>query len=39
MLEHLEKDDVLNFLKEVYRVLENGGVIRISVPDLMYHIQ
>ena len=39
MLEHLEKNDALTFLKEAHRVLATGGVIRISVPDLMHHIQ
>ncbi len=33
-LEHLNKPDGLNFLKECYRVLKSDGVIRIVVPDL-----
>lgn len=34
MLEHLSRDEVVKFLKEVLRVLEPGGVLRVSVPDL-----
>jgi SAM-dependent methyltransferase len=33
-LEHLSREDGLNFLKESFRVLKPGGVIRILVPDL-----
>lgn len=33
MLEHLSKRTALNFLQECFRVLEKGGVLRISVPD------
>lgn len=35
-LEHLNKVEVVPFLKEVKRVLKKGGVVRISVPDLEY---
>ena len=34
ILEHFNRTDAINFLKECYRVTENGGVIRIVVPDL-----
>ena len=34
MLEHLSQEDASFFLKESFRILENGGVIRIAVPDL-----
>lgn len=34
MLEHLEREDAIKFLKEARRVLKHGGVIRISVPDI-----
>jgi len=34
MLEHLSRDEVVKFLKEALRVLEPGGVLRVSVPDL-----
>lgn len=34
MLEHLDVDQGLNFLRECYRVLKPGGVIRIAIPSL-----
>lgn len=34
LLEHLFKDDATKLMKEAYRVLKKGGVIRIAVPDL-----
>lgn len=34
MLEHLDRDGAGQFLKEAFRVLRPGGVIRIAVPDL-----
>lgn len=34
VLEHLECDRALPFLSECHRVLKNGGVIRVAVPDL-----
>jgi SAM-dependent methyltransferase len=34
MLEHLRKEDAMRCLKECYRVLKPGGVLRIHVPDL-----
>jgi len=37
-LEHLSKQDGLNFLKECYRVLKHGGWIRIVVPDLKCYV-
>lgn len=36
LLEHLFKEDAKKLLKEAYRVLKEGGVIRICVPDLEY---
>ena len=33
-LEHLNKTDGNNFLKEIHRVLKNDGLVRILVPDL-----
>lgn len=33
-IEHLSRDDGLLFLKECFRVLKNGGVLRIACPDL-----
>lgn len=38
MLEHLDRQDARSFLREVRRVLMPGGIIRIAVPDLRYHI-
>lgn len=34
MLEHLSREDAKIFLQEARRVLEPGGVLRLSVPDL-----
>ena len=34
VLEHFQKDDAPNFIKECYRVLKPGGIMRIAVPDL-----
>lgn len=34
MVEHLSREGVKSFLKEVKRVLKVGGVVRIAVPDL-----
>ncbi len=33
-LEHLRKEDGRRFLKDCYRALKNGGIMRIAVPDL-----
>lgn len=35
-LEHLNKDDGNKFLKECFRVLKEGGLMRIVVPDLEF---
>ena len=37
-IDHLSFNEVLNFLKECYRVLKIGGTIRITVPDMRKHI-
>jgi predicted SAM-dependent methyltransferase len=37
-LEHLFKSEAYNLLKESYRALKSGGVIRICVPDLAYAV-
>jgi len=34
MLEHLSRSEAINFIFEVRRSLSNGGILRISVPDL-----
>ena len=33
-LEHLDKEKGINFLEEIFRVLKDGGLLRIIVPDL-----
>lgn len=37
-LEHLYRDDAATLLGEAFRVLKNGGIIRICLPDLEYAI-
>lgn len=34
MLEHLDRNEADKFLKEAYRLLHSGGIIRIAVPDI-----
>lgn len=34
VLEHFSKEDGEKFIKECFRVLKSGGIIRIAVPDL-----
>ena len=34
LLEHFSKSDAINFIKECYRVLKPGGIIRIAIPNL-----
>lgn len=38
-LEHLNRRNALSFMKECYRVLVTGGIIRIIVPDLAQYAQ
>lgn len=38
-LEHFSRKDAEYFLKECYRVMKKGGVIRIVVPDLQAGIK
>lgn len=38
LLEHLFREDAKSLLKETYRVLKKGGIVRICVPDLEYAI-
>lgn len=35
-VEHLTKDDAIKLVKEVFRVLKPGGILRLVVPDLAY---
>jgi predicted SAM-dependent methyltransferase len=39
MPEHLDHDDVQGFLKEAYRLLRPGGILRLAVPDLGFLVQ
>lgn len=34
LLEHIDHEHALDFLRECYRVLKRGGVLRVVVPDL-----
>ena len=36
LIEHFLREDALSFLKECYRVLKQGGVIRLSTPNLRF---
>lgn len=38
MLEHLDRNGANKFLKEAYRVLRPGGIIRIAAPDIKKQI-
>lgn len=37
-LEHMHKQDATQLLKESFRVLKSGGVVRVCVPDLAYAV-
>jgi len=39
MLEHLDRNEADKFLKEAYRVLCPGGIIRIAVPDIKKQVE
>jgi len=39
MLEHLDRKEVDQFLKEAFRVLRSGGIIRIAVPDIKKQVE
>ena len=38
MMEHLHRDDAINFIKECYRVLRPKGILRLVMPDLRINI-
>ena len=33
MVEHLEHNELINHLKECYRILRKGGILRLGIPD------
>jgi SAM-dependent methyltransferase len=39
MLEHLSRDGAAKFLRIAHTALAPGGIIRIAVPDLRYHVE
>ena len=39
MIEHIEKEDVVLFFKEVRRILKSGGIIRLAVPDIKQQVE
>ena len=39
MMEHLHRDDAINFIKECYRVLCPKGILRLVMPDLRKNIE
>ena len=39
MMEHLHRDDAVNFIKECYRVLRPKGILRLAMPDLKKNIE
>ena len=39
LLEHLPRDKGIIFLKECYRILKFDGVMRLVVPDLLFHAE
>jgi predicted SAM-dependent methyltransferase len=38
MVEHLDRDEAGQFLREAMRVLTPGGTLRIAVPNLQWHV-
>ena len=39
MMEHLHRDDAINFIKECFRVLRPKGILRLVMPDLRMNIE
>ena len=39
MMEHLHRDDAINFIEECYRVLRPKGILRLVMPDLRKNIE
>ncbi|MDB4916847.1 MAG: hypothetical protein JWM95_4491 [Gemmatimonadetes bacterium] len=38
MLEHLDNEQAMRFLAEARRVLIHGGIIRLALPNIRYHV-
>ncbi len=38
IMEHIDRDAVLGFQKEIFRVLKRGGIQRLAVPDLERYV-
>jgi len=39
MIEHLDRNEVVDFLDEAFRVLVPGGILRIAVPDIKKYVE
>jgi SAM-dependent methyltransferase len=39
MVEHLDRAQAARFLNEARRVLAPGGIIRLAVPDILFHVE
>lgn len=39
LIEHLPRDKGVIFIRECYRILKHGGVMRLVVPDLLFHAE
>src|SRR5262249_7170942 len=39
VLEHLDYDQGMNMLRESYRILEAGGVVRVATPNLLTFVE
>jgi len=39
ILEHFYKDEALELLRGIYRILKPGGLVRIAIPDLEYALK
>ncbi len=39
MIEHLDRTEADKFLREAFRILRVGGIVRLAVPDLKKHVE